>query len=185
MKTASSELSAASAFAVRTGERGALTRLLPGLRQYGPLVAACFLLAWGVSFGWWLLLPGARTVELVVPAGTAEAVASGSASPALPNRLELRRGDTLAIRNQDTAVHRVGTTAVPVGHTVRIPVTPALLGAAGLACSFHPSGSIGVSPLARPGIQHTIIPTLLAGVPLAGALVLSVAVARRLGDGQP
>lgn len=146
-------------------------------------MAACFLLAWGVSLGWWLLLPGARTVELVVPPGTAEAVAAGRWDATLPDRLEFRRGDTLAIRNEDSAVHRIGTSAVPAGHTVRIAVTPALLGTAGLVCSFHPSGSIGVAPLARPGIGHTAIPTLLAGVPLSFALVLSVAIASHLGSG--
>lgn len=147
------------------------------------MVTVCFLLAWGVSLGWWLLLPGTRTVALVVPPGAAESVAAGRRDVTLPDRLELRRGDTLAIRNEDNVVHRVGVSTVPPGHTVRIAVTPALLGVAGLTCSFHPGGSIGVSPLARPGIEHTAIPTLLAGVPLAFALVLSVAIASRLGDG--
>lgn len=156
-------------------------RAFPPARRYGPMVAACFLLAWGISFAWWLLLPGTRTVELVIPAGAAEAVAAGRRDVTLPDRLELRKGDTLAVRNEDTAVHRVGTAVAPPGHTVRIVVTPALLGAAGLVCSFHPSGSVGVAPLARPAIWHTVIPTLLAGVPLAFALVLTVAVASRLG----
>lgn len=162
---------------------GHAARVARGVRRYGPMVAACFLIAWGVSFGWWLLLPGARTVEMVVPPGAAEAVAAGRRGATLPDRLELRRGDTLAIRNEDSAVHRVGTSTVPPGHTVRIAVTSAFLGAAGLVCSFHPSGSIGVAPLARPGVGHTAIPALLAGVPLSFALVLSVAIASRLGEG--
>lgn len=167
------------------GQEGAFVRALPQARRYGPLVAGCFLLAWGVSFGWWLLLPSTRIVEVVVPSGTAEAVAAGQrGDTTLPDRLELRRGDTLVIRNEDGVAHRMGTSTVPSGHTVRIAVTPALLGAAGLACSFHPSGSIGVAPLARPGIAHTVIPTLLAGVPLSFALVLSVAIASRLGGGR-
>lgn len=145
------------------------------------MVAACFVLAWGISLSWWLLLPGTQTVQLAIPAGAAEAVAAGRRDAALPDQLELRKGDTLAIRNEDSSVHRVGTAVVPPGHTVRVVVTPALLGAAGLVCSFHPSGSIGVAPLARPAIWHTVIPTLLAGVPLAFALVLTVAVASRLG----
>lgn len=152
------------------------------LWRYGPLVAGCFLLAWGVSFGWWLLLPGSRAVEVAIPPGTAEAVAAGRAVEALPSRLELRRGDTLVVRNGDGATHRIGTSSVLPGHTVRVPVTASLLAGAGLVCSFHPGGSIGVSPLARPGIAHTVIPTLLAGVPLALVLVLSVAVAGRLDD---
>ncbi|TAK79509.1 MAG: hypothetical protein EPO16_01880 [Dehalococcoidia bacterium] len=173
------------AVAAQAERRSSLaTRALPAARRYGPMVAACFALAWGISLGWWLLLPGTRTVELVVPQGAAEAVAAGRPDVTLPDRLELRRGDTLAIRNEDVSVHRVGTATVPPGHTVRIAVTTALLGAAGLLCSFHPSGSIGIAPLARPGIWHTAIPTLIAGVPLAFALVLTVAISSRLGGGR-
>lgn len=166
------------------GHAGAAGRVLTRARRYGPLVAGCFLLAWGVSFGWWLLLPSTRTVEVVIPSGTAEKVAAGRPDATLPDRLELRRGDTLVIRNEDGVAHQMGTSTVPSGHTMRIVVTPSLLGAAGLACSFHPSGSIGVSPLARPGVAHTVIPTLLAGVPLSLALVLSVAIASGLGSGR-
>lgn len=168
----------------RAGRGRVAVCVIPRVRRYGPLVAGCFLLAWVVSLGWWLLLPGTRTVALVVPAGAAEAVATGRTSSTLPSRLELRRGDTLVIRNDDGVVHRLGMSAIPAGHTVRIPVTQAFLGGAGLTCSFHPSGSIGISPLARPGIAHTAIPTLLAGVPLSFALMLAVAIGTRLDDGR-
>jgi hypothetical protein len=150
-------------------------------RRYAPMVAACFLLAWVVALGWWLLLPSTRTVELVLPPGTAAQVAAGERPAVVPDRLVLRRGDTLAIRNEDTVPHRLGSTAVPPAQTVRVAVTPALFAVSGLLCSFHPGGSVGVEPLARPGIERTVIPTLLAGVPLSIALVFSVAVASRLG----
>lgn len=171
---------AAIAVARPAGRGQVASRTLRRVRRYGPMVAACFLLSWGVAFGWWLLLPSTRTVEVVIPPGTAEAVAAGRVDSTLPDRLELRQGDTLVIRNEDLVVHRLGTSTVPSGHTVRMAVTPALLGAAGLVCSFHPAGSIGVAPLARPGVVHTVIPTLLAGVPLSITLVLSVAIASRL-----
>lgn len=173
----------ASRLALRRAGRETTPVAWPVLRRYGPLVAGCFLLAWGVSFGWWWLLPSSRVVEVAIPAGTSEVVAAGRAVEALPSRLELRRGDTLVIRNGDGVTHRFGTSSVPPGHTVRVPVTASLLAGAGLVCSFHPGGSIGVSPLARPGIEHTVIPTLLAGVPLSLALVFAVAVAGRLDAG--
>lgn len=155
------------------------------VRRYAPMVAACFLLAWGVSLGWWLLLPSTRTVGLVLPEGTAAQVAAGERPAVLPDRLVLRRGDTLAIRNEDVVAHRLGSTVIPPAQTVRIAVTSALFAAPGLLCSFHPGGSVGVEPLARPGIERTAIPTLFAGVPLSIALVFSVAVASRLGvDGK-
>ena len=40
----------------------------------------------------------------------------------IPSTLLLRRGDTLAIQNQDTAVHRIGLVSVAPGTTARIPV---------------------------------------------------------------
>lgn len=158
-------------------------RYAAATRHYGPMVAACFILAWGVSFAWWLLLPSTRTVELVLPPGTAEQVAAGRRPAVLPDRLVLRRGDTLAIRNEDAVVHRLGSVVIPPAHTVRVGVTSALLATSGIVCSFHPGGSVGVEPLARPGIERTVIPTLLAGLPLSFALVLSVAIASRLGAG--
>lgn len=158
-----------------------LVARMAAIRRYAPMVAACFLLAWGVALGWWLLLPSTRTVELVLPLGTAAQVAAGERPAVLPDRLILRRGDTLAIHNEDTVVHRLGSTAIPPAQTARVAVTSALFAASGLLCSFHPGGSIGVEPLARPGIERTVIPTLFAGVPLSIALVFSVAVASRLG----
>ena len=184
MRSTPLTLAAIPGVARQPEDRQVESRARSWARQYGPLVAACLVLSWGVSLGWWLLLPATRTVELVVPMGAAEAVAAGRRASTLPDRLELRRGDTLVVRNEDRVVHRIGASDVPVGHTVRIVVTPALFGTAGLLCSFHPSGSIGVAPLARPGIGRTVIPTLLAGVPLSFALVLSVAIARRLGPGE-
>lgn len=152
------------------------------LRVYGPLVLGCLGVAWVVSVAWWLLLPDARTVDLTIPAGTAAAVARGEAVEVIPASLALRRGDTLVVRNQDDALHRLGSEWFPPGMTVRATVSGAMLEAPDLLCSFHPAGRLGVSTLARPGIEHTAVPTLLAGLPLALMAVVGVAVARRLEE---
>jgi hypothetical protein len=153
------------------------------LRIYGGAIAVCFVVVWVVSLAWWLLLPGARVIALDVPSGTAAAIARGEDVQVIPDTVALRRGDTLVIRNADDVVHQIGDEVLPPGRTTRIEVTRALLGTATLTCSIHPSGAIGVSTLARPGILSTAIPTALAGVPSSLALLVAIAIVRRLDDG--
>lgn len=151
-------------------------------RTYGGAVLVCFALAWIVSLAWWLLLPETRIVALEVPAGTAAAIARGEDVAVIPDSLLLRRGDTLAIRNDDTVVHQIGSELLPPATTVRIPVTAALLDESSLLCSIHPNGVVGISSFARPGILSTAIPTVLAGVPTSLSLLVAMVVVRRLRD---
>ncbi|MDP2326908.1 MAG: hypothetical protein Q8M79_02350 [Dehalococcoidia bacterium] len=151
-------------------------------RTYGGVVLVCFALAWIVSFAWWLLLPETRIVALEVPAGTAAAIARGEDVAVIPDSLLLRRGDTLAIRNDDVVVHQIGSELLPPATTVRIPVTSALLDESSLLCSIHPNGVVGISSFARPGILSTAIPTALAGIPVSVSAVVAMFVARRLRD---
>lgn len=156
------------------------TRVVP--RAYVALVLGCFALAWGVSLAWWSLLPGPRTVMLEIPAGTATAIARGETVTVIPATLALRRGDTLAVRNEDASAHFLGTVVIPPGASVRIPVTGSLLDSDSLLCSIHPAGALGIAPLARPGIAATLVPTLLAGLPLALASTVALFVMRRLSE---
>ncbi|MGE3960392.1 MAG: hypothetical protein AB7F65_01755 [Dehalococcoidia bacterium] len=151
-------------------------------RVYAPAVLGATALVWVVSFAWWLLLPDARVVPLHIPGGTAAAVARGEDVAVIPEQLELRQGDTLVVRNADDQVHRIGSEMVPPARTVYIAVTRALLSGQSLLCSIHPSGAIGISTLARPGILSTAIPTAIAGVPIAIALIVAMWIARRLDD---
>jgi hypothetical protein len=147
---------------------------------YGAAVALVFALAWFVSLAWWLLLPEARIVAIEVPRGTAQAIARGENPGVIPSTLLLRRGDTLAIRNDDDVVHRVGLVSIAPGWTERITVDAAMLDGPALLCTIHPSGALSISALARPGIEVTVIPTLIAGIPSAFALVVALMVIRRL-----
>lgn len=60
-----------------------------------------------------------RTVEFVVPAGTAARLAAGEKVVVMPDRVELRVGDSLSIRNEDTVDQSVGPFFVGAGNTVR------------------------------------------------------------------
>jgi hypothetical protein len=152
------------------------------IRMYGGAVLACFALAWIVSFAWWLLLPETRIVALEVPLGTAAAIARGEDVDVIPDQLLLRRGDTLVIRNNDEAVHQLGSELLPPSTTLRIPVTGAMLDSATLLCSIHPNGVVGISSFARPGILATAIPTALAGIPTSISVLVAMMVASRLRE---
>jgi len=147
---------------------------------YVSAVATVMALAWFVSLAWWLLLPEARIVSLEVPLGTSAAIARGESPDVIPSTLLLRRGDTLAIRNDDDVVHRVGLYSIAPNRTERIVVDQAMLTGAALLCTIHPSGALSISALARPGVEATIIPTLIAGIPISFALVVALMVMRRL-----
>jgi hypothetical protein len=147
---------------------------------YGSAVVTVFALVWIVSFAWWQLLPEARIVALEVPRGTAAAIARGERPEVIPSTLLLRRGDTLAIRNDDDVVHRVGLVSIAPNYTERITVDAAMLSGPALLCTIHPSGALSISALARPGIEATIFPTLFAGIPIAWSVVAAIMVVRRL-----
>ena len=147
---------------------------------YVTAVVVVLALVWVISFAWWLLLPEARIVVVEVPRGTAQAIARGERPEVIPSTLLLRRGDTLAIQNEDDVVHRVGVTSIAPNHTERITVDAAMLEGPALLCTIHPSGALSVSALARPGIEATIFPTLFAGIPIAWSVVAAIAIIRRL-----
>ena len=83
----------------------AIVRSRPQLVLRLALVAAVIGGCWAINFAWWSLLPPPRTVELVIPAGTAGVVSAGEVVQAIPEELVLRRGDTLLIANDDLVPH--------------------------------------------------------------------------------
>lgn len=147
---------------------------------YVTALAIVFGLVWSVSFAWWLMLPTSRIVALDVPPGTAAAIARGEQPDVIPSTLLLRRGDTLAIRNEDDVVHRVGLMSIAPGRTERVTVDEAMLNGPALLCTIHPSGALSISALARPGIEATIFPTLFAGIPIAWSVLTAIFIIRRL-----
>lgn len=156
-------------------------RLLGGfLRPLLPVLGAVLVISWLIALAWWALLPTARTLEVVIPDGTAARIARGEAVSAVPDELFLRRGDTLVLRNEDRQVHRIGLVWAPPGESTRAPVTAEFFAHDGLVCSFHPGGAIGVSPLSRPGVEKTLIPTLFMWAPLSIAIMVAAGIAGRL-----
>lgn len=56
-----------------------------------------------------------RTVELVIPPGTAARVAAGESPPGIPKNLVFIVGDTLMVKNEDTVPHQFDLLFIPPG----------------------------------------------------------------------
>lgn len=52
--------------------------------------------------------PEPRTIEFVIPAGTAERMAAGETVVVMPSRLEFKVGEKIRIRNEDSVKQSVG-----------------------------------------------------------------------------
>lgn len=84
-----------------------------------------------------------QEVELVIPAGTAEKVASGEAEPSIPQEMTFVPGDTLVVKNEDTADHQLGPLFIPAGTSASLPLQKAANYE--YDCSFQPTQFFGVS----------------------------------------
>lgn len=58
-----------------------------------------------------------QTIQLVIPAGTADRVAAGGAVPSIPEKMVFMLGDTLQVKNEDVVAHQLGPVWVPPGGT--------------------------------------------------------------------
>jgi plastocyanin len=83
-----------------------------------------------------------ETIEIEVPAGTAERIAAGEDVELLPRTLEVSVGDRLVVRNLDDVAHQVGPYDVAAGQTIEQAFsTPGTL--EGL-CTLHDSGHVTI-----------------------------------------
>jgi len=145
-------------------------------------VAVCMLLgillAWGMNEITFLYLKSSfnrapETIELVIPQGTAERVAQGQAAPSIPENMTFVVGDTLLVKNQDSASHRLGPLWIPPGSSARMVFD--IVGSLAYVCSFQPDQYFGleVHEAVTPGTRFLGI--LTAGLPL-GILIALYAV---------
>lgn len=144
-------------------------------------VVLVLLLSWGLSLAWWAIFEPisaeARTTNLVIPAGTAAAVARGELPPFIPNSLTIGRNGRVRVINEDVVPHRVGAWTVPPGGTAMIEAAE---DEEGVSCTITPSGTMPVFLDRRPPITSTFGPALLLGVPSALLVGVIVFVVRRL-----
>lgn len=111
-----------------------------------------------------------RTIQLVIPAGTAEKIAQGQASPEIPEGMVFVIGDTLAVKNEDNSDHRLGPLFIPSGTTASLVLDSA--NNYSYECSFQPSQYFGLD--VREPVTWTVrlYGIFFAGVPLGALLAL-------------
>ena len=91
-----------------------------------------------------VLEDGSRPVthEYVIPFGTAQRIEGGELIAIVPQRLDVKVGDTIRIRNDDAFGAQVGIFHVGAGETVTMRfTTPGTLTG---ACDVHPSGEFTI-----------------------------------------
>lgn len=101
-----------------------------------------------------------QTVELTIPAGTAEQVAAGGEAFGIPEEMSFVLGDVLLVRNEDEAAHTLGPLFIPAGASASMPLNE--VDHFALTCSFSASRYLGLS--VRP---PTTLLTRLLGIAFA------------------
>jgi hypothetical protein len=136
---------------------------------------AGLLLGWGLSeTSYYFLKTGEtrppQTIELDIPAGTAERVAQGQADPSLPSSMVFVVGDTLLVKNQDSVPHQLGPLFIPAGSSASMLLNVAQDYA--YSCSFQPSKYIGLSVQSPLDLSTRLTGVLEAGVPMGFLIAL-------------
>ena len=109
-----------------------------------------------------------QVVEFVIPAGTSEKVALGESI--LPKEQNFVVGDTLVVKNEDSAAHVLGPIFIPPGSSASLKLDqPEYLS---YTCSFQPTKLFGLTVREALTISTRIEGILLAGIPMGFLLAL-------------
>lgn len=109
-----------------------------------------------------------KTIQLVIPAGTAERVAAGEDVPAIPKEMVFVLGDTLEVKNEDNATHQLGPIFVPPGTTGSLIMEQAENLA--YSCSFATSRYLGLD-IRQPTTFGTRVTALAIAAPTTAVLL--------------
>jgi hypothetical protein len=111
-----------------------------------------------------------QLVEIDIPPGTAVRVSRGQTDPLLPRTMEFVVGDTLLVRNLDSAAHQLGPLFIPAGSSASMRMESAQDYAA--ACSFQPSKYIGLRVAAPLTLSTRLLGIFEAGIPMGFLFLL-------------
>jgi hypothetical protein len=79
---------------------------------------------------------------LVIPAGTSERISQGLAVPSIPSNMVFFEGDSIVVKNEDSASHQLGPIWVPAGATGTLSLEKPQK--YNLACTFQPKNILGL-----------------------------------------
>jgi len=123
-----------------------------------------------------------ETIELVIPAGTAQQIRSGSAAPSIPEGMVFVVGDTFVVRNMDTQNHQLGPLFIPAGSSATMTFeTPQKYS---YACSFSSAEFLGIDVQLPITAWTRLTGAVLAGLPLGVLIALYGLVARPPTEGR-
>ena len=83
-----------------------------------------------------------KTIQLVIPAGTAVRLAAGESVNSIPEKMVFVMGDVLEVKNEDSVAHQLGPVWVPAGATGQLALNQPNKYA--YSCSFSTSRYLGL-----------------------------------------
>ncbi len=126
-----------------------------------------------------------QTIELTIPAGTAESVARGEQPPTLPDNMVFVVGDVLLVKNQDAVAHQLGPLWIPAGASGQLSLSQ--VENVAFECSFQPSKYLGLDVREPLTLSTRVYGIIYAGLPLG--LLIAVyslgAPSRKKGQNAP
>ena len=111
-----------------------------------------------------------QVIELVIPVGTSEKVAHGETPPAIPDSMTFVVGDTLLVKNNDTADHELGPLWIPAGTSASLSLDAAESYA--YSCSFQPGQYFGLDVHEALTTGTRLYGIFFTGVPLGVLIAL-------------
>jgi hypothetical protein len=109
-------------------------------------------------------------VELVIPAGTADKIARGQAEATIPANMVFVVGDTLVVKNEDSADHHLGPLFVPAGTSASLALDQT--NNLAYSCSFQPTQTFGLDVQEPVTISTRVVGILISGLPLGFLIIL-------------
>ena len=103
-----------------------------------------------------------QQIEIVIPAGTAAAIARGEPGPSLPE-MTFVQGDSIKVTNQDQIAHQLGPLWVPPGTSSVMNLDQP--NQYTLECSFQPNRSLGIDVIARARPSDRVFGIFTVGAP--------------------
>lgn len=111
-----------------------------------------------------------KVIELVIPAGTADSIAHGKTPPSIPDSMTFVVGDTLLVRNDDTADHELGPLWIPAGTSASLPLNSVQSYA--YDCSFQKGNYFGLDVREPLTTSTRLYGILYSGLPLGILIAL-------------
>ncbi|MHB0924374.1 MAG: hypothetical protein ACYC3H_10470 [Bellilinea sp.] len=103
-----------------------------------------------------------RQIEILIPPGTADAIASGESGPGLPD-MRFAEDDQILVRNMDSVPHQLGPLWVPANSSSVLTLDRP--SSYSLSCTFQASQTIDIEVVARAKTSDRVLGILSIGLP--------------------